>query len=246
MTICLKSNEENQTQCPQTRPRPMTDFNVFSAFLIGIAGGVHCVGMCGGIAAAFSATIPPTHPKSRYIALYNFGRITSYTLAGAATGLLGSVVSVSFHQGLLYLSIASGVVLLLLACYLGNWWKVLVHLETAGAALWKQIQPLSKRFLPVDSFSKAFLYGVIWGWLPCGLVYSTLTWAIASGSAADGAVIMLAFGLGTLPTLFAASLSAQWLVAGFRHPVFRQIIAILIAVYAIYLIYNGYTSIKYI
>lgn len=221
----------------------MTDFNVFSAFLIGIAGGVHCVGMCGGIATAFGATIPSHHPKNAYIALYNLGRILSYTVAGGITGFLGSVVSLSQRNGLVYLSIVSGIILLLLACYLGNWWRILTAIEALGSRIWKRIQPLSKRFLPVDSYGKALGYGVIWGWLPCGLVYSTLTWSMASGDALNGAAIMLAFGLGTLPTLFAASLSAQWLVKGFRHPVVKQCIATLVAIYAVFLIYNGYNSI---
>ena len=126
--------------------------------------------------------------------------------------------------------------LFLLACYLGKWWTGLTVLENAGKGLFSKLQPLSKRFLPFKTPFSAIPYGFIWGWLPCGLVYSTLTWSLAAGTAVEGAALMFFFGLGTLPTLLAASAGSQYLIRSFQHTYFRQIIAIIMAIYAAYLV----------
>ena len=83
----------------------------------------------------------------------------------------------------------------------------LARLESLGAWLWRRIQPYSARFLPADTPAKAFALGTLWGWLPCGLVYSLLATALLSGGAGGGALVMLAFGLGTLPNLLLAGLA---------------------------------------
>ncbi|MDO6537881.1 sulfite exporter TauE/SafE family protein [Alteromonas stellipolaris] len=215
----------------------MTEINIFSAFFIGIAGGVHCVGMCGGIVAALRTVTPSNEAALPYTLAYNFGRIISYTLAGAITGAVGQMATEFVPIAKPVLSLISGIMLLLLACYLGKWWQGLNYIEAMGRGLFKAIQPLSKRFLPFKSPAYALPYGFIWGWLPCGLVYSTLTWSLASGSAVDGAAIMLFFGLGTLPTLLAASAGSQYLIAGFRHSVVRQCFSGILAIYALFLIY---------
>lgn len=219
----------------------MTEINIFSAFFIGVAGGVHCVGMCGGIVAALRSVIPSNTPSFPYTLSYNFGRILSYTLAGAITGGVGQVATQYIPVAKPTLSIISAVMLLLLASYLGKWWQGLIYIESLGKGLFKLIQPFSKRFLPFKNPLYAVPYGFIWGWLPCGLVYSTLTWSLASGSALDGALIMLFFGLGTLPTLLAVSLGSQYIVDGFRHPLVRQFICSIMAMYAIFLIYRAFS-----
>lgn len=218
----------------------MTEINFFSAFIIGIAGGVHCVGMCGGIVAALRTVTPSDSAAFPYTLAYNSGRVISYTLAGALTGALGQMATHFVPIAAPALSLLSALMLLLLACYLGQWWTGLTHIESLGRGLFKMIQPISKRFLPFKSPWHALPYGFIWGWLPCGLVYSTLTWALASGSALEGAGIMLAFGLGTLPTLFAASAGSAYIIKGFRHPTVRQICASLMAIYSLLLIYRAF------
>ncbi len=222
----------------------MTELNAFSAFLVGIAGGVHCIGMCGGVVAALNAVTPADQNKLPYTLAYNFGRITSYTIAGAITGALGQMATNFIPLGGPILSFISAIMLLLLACYLGNWWRGLVHVEALGQRLFRTLQPVSKRFIPFKNPAYAIPYGFIWGWLPCGLVYSTLTWSLAVGNAIDGALIMLAFGLGTLPTLVAASVGSQYLIKGFKHPIVRQAIAISLLMYAIFLIYRAFHAIS--
>lgn len=215
----------------------MEGFNYLSAFLIGLAGGVHCIGMCGGIVAALRMVSPKGANPIPYTLSYNLGRIFSYSIAGGVTGALGHIAADYIPLANYILSLLSGVMLLLLACYLGKWWTGLTALESAGRNLFAKLQPLSKKFLPFKSPVYAIPYGIIWGWLPCGLVYSTLTWSLASGSAAEGAAIMFFFGLGTLPTLVAASAGSQLLMTSFKHPTTRQCIAVLMASYSLYLIY---------
>ena len=222
----------------------MNGIDALSAFLIGIAGGVHCIGMCGGVISALRVVTPKDRNPLPFTLSYNFGRIFSYTLAGAITGALGQMSATLVPVIGPVLALLSGVMLLALAAYLGQWWQGLRHVEALGQHVWKHLQPLSKRFLPFKSVLSAFPYGVIWGWLPCGLVYSTLTWSLASGSAVNGAMIMLAFGLGTLPTLLVASYGVQWLLKGFRHPLVRQLIASGLLIYAVFLIYKAISSIN--
>jgi len=194
------------------------------------------VGMCGGIVAALRMVSPKGSSAVPYTLAYNMGRIASYTIAGAITGALGKIASDFVPLASYVLSLFSGVMLLLLACYLGKWWTGLTLLESAGKGLFSKLQPLSKRFLPFKTPFSAIPYGFIWGWLPCGLVYSTLTWSLAAGNALQGAGIMFFFGLGTLPTLLAASAGSQYLVSTFQQSGVRQLIASIMAIYAIYLI----------
>jgi sulfite exporter TauE/SafE len=217
----------------------MDSINYLSAFLVGLAGGVHCVGMCGGIVAALRMVTPKGVSPLPYTLSYNVGRILSYTIAGALTGFMGKIAADYIPLANYVLSLLSGVMLLLLACYLGQWYTGLTALERVGKRLFSKVQPFAKRFLPFKTPLSAFPYGFIWGWLPCGLVYSTLTWSLAAGSAVEGSAIMFFFGLGTLPTLLASSAGSQWLIAGFRHTSVRQSIAAIMLIYAVYLIYRA-------
>jgi sulfite exporter TauE/SafE len=186
------------------------ELSLISAFLVGLLGGGHCVGMCGGIVSAVSLSLPGEKPKTGFHFSYNAGRITSYALAGVLAGLLGSSSLFLSHllpvEKALYL--LANLMLIALGLYLAGWWRGVLVLEKAGGALWKRIQPLSKKFLPVHTVGQAFVLGLLWGWLPCGLVYSVLVAALATGSAWQGGVLMLAFGLGTLPALLAMGMAA--------------------------------------
>ena len=210
-----------------------TDISFFSAILIGIAGSVHCVGMCGGIVSAFSFLIPKNNAPLPYILAYNIGRIMAYTLAGAIVGFFGARLGNSFESGMHWLQLISGIFLLLMALYIGNWWRILTRLESAGQLLWRLVQPLSKRFTAMKSPFYALPYGFIWGWLPCGLVYSTLTWSMASGSWHNGALTMMAFGLGTLPSMVFLGSSAVSIKKTLSKVYVRQGIALILLVFSL-------------
>lgn len=177
----------------------------------GFLSGVHCVGMCGGIVCAFSAR---GGGVSRQLA-FNFGRIASYAAAGAGAGLLGSAgawaAGAAPAQTALY--VLANVMLVLVGLHLAGAGRLLGGVEALGAPLWARLQPLAARLLPARSPPQAFAAGLVWGWLPCGLVYGALAAAAFAGGPAAGAVAMLAFGLGTLPNLLAAGLAAARLRA---------------------------------
>lgn len=214
----------------------MNEITYWSALLIGLAGGLHCFGMCGGIASALRLAAPAGTSHWPYTLSYNAGRLFSYTLAGALTGGFGQIIKQFVPLAGPILAFISGALLLAMAAYIGNWWHGLSYLERAGNRIWQYIQPLSQRFIPFNRPLSAVPYGIIWGWLPCGLVYSVLSWSLASTSAADGALLMLCFGLGTLPALLATAVGAHWLVTAIKHPVVRQTTAVLLTVFAVLLL----------
>lgn len=201
------------------------EISYLSAFLVGLLGGVHCVGMCGGIVGALSYSLPePVRgrflPLLPYLLGYNGGRLFSYTLGGALAGGVGALAAnlVFIHQAQNYLLILAGLFMVAMGLYLGGWWYGMSRLEQLGGRFWRYLEPWARRLMPVRGPGQAFLMGVVWGWLPCGLVYSALIWAITSGSALQGALLLLFFGLGTLPNLFAMGTFAGKLALFLRRP----------------------------
>ena len=187
------------------------------AFLVGIMGAGHCIGMCGGLVGALSANIPQKNGSNTlvdqlgYLFSYNSGRIISYAAAGALVGLSTNALGLLFNVDLylLVLRIFAGIMMIITGLYIAQIWSGVVQIERLGKGLWKLVSPLANRFIPIKSKPHAFIAGGLWGWLPCGLVYSMLTWAVAAGNALDGALIMAAFGLGTLPALLSAGVAAS-------------------------------------
>jgi sulfite exporter TauE/SafE len=193
-----------------------------AAFAAGLLGGVHCAGMCGGIVGSLSAAARgPALPRQL---AFNAGRVGSYALAGAIAGALGALAhhSPAGFGMQIALFVLANAVMLLLGLYVAGWGRVLQRLESAGGALWRRLQPLARRLVPLDTTAKAAAAGALWGFVPCGLVYSMLTLALASGDAVSGAAVMAAFGLGTLPNLLAAGFAAQTLLAVRRIPWVRR------------------------
>ena len=186
-------------------------------FLVGLASGAHCVGMCGGIVTAFSAPQPllPAAALWRRQLAFNAGRLSSYAAAGALAGLLGAgAYAVGAAPAQQLLQGAASLMLILVGLYLAGASSAAAWLERLGAPLWRRLQPMAVRLR-----AHSFAAGVVWGWLPCGLVYGALATAAAAGSPASGAAAMASFGLGTLPWLlgagaFALRLRAFRVVAG--------------------------------
>ena len=197
----------------------MTDLlpQLISALILGLLGGGHCLGMCGGLMGALSLAIPAErrHQRLRLLVAYNVGRILSYTAAGLLLGLAGWALA-SGPLAAVLRSIA-GLLLIAMGLYLAGWWSGLTRIETLGRGLWHRLQPITRRCMPITSLPRALLLGGLWGWLPCGLVYSTLLWAASQGDALHSAALMFAFGLGTLPVLLATGLAAERLVGLLRR-----------------------------
>ncbi|MBD9654636.1 sulfite exporter TauE/SafE family protein [Pseudomonas sp. PDM12] len=197
----------------------MTDLlpQLISALILGLLGGGHCLGMCGGLMGALSLAIPAErrHQRLRLLVAYNAGRILSYTAAGLLLGLAGWALA-SGPLAAVLRSIA-GLLLIAMGLYLAGWWSGLTRIEALGRGLWRRLQPITRRFMPITSAPRALLLGGLWGWLPCGLVYSTLLWAASQGDALHSAALMFAFGLGTLPVLLATGLATERLVGLLRR-----------------------------
>lgn len=211
----------------------MPESSYLALFLIGLLGGTHCIGMCGGIVGALSmgaGSRPALHLA------YNAGRIVSYTMAGAIAGALGGA-SLALSGQLpvrIVLFVLANLMLVALGLYLMGATRSLAFTERFGQRLWRHLQPLSRRFLPARTAAQAFPLGLVWGWLPCGLVYSALVTALTSGSALRGAGMMLAFGAGTLPTLLLAGLLAVRLNEYVAKPVVRFSAGLLVLAFGLW------------
>jgi len=181
------------------------ELTLLAGFLMGLVGSVHCAGMCGGISGALAMGLGQpirkrTTALAGYLFLFNAGRIASYALAGALAGVAGHALLDLLPAGRSHAAgqIVAGVFLIALGLYIGGWWRGLARLEKFGLHLWRRLQPLIGILVPVTSPSRALAVGLLWGWLPCGLVYAALAWSMAAGDAARGALLMAAFGAGTL------------------------------------------------
>ena len=189
------------------------DLNLLAAFTLGLFSTVHCLGMCGGIITALSLGLPDRvrqHPWkfAVLVSCYNLGRILSYSLAGALAGVFGQILLnfIGNAIGHYVLRGLAGLLLVLLGLHIGGWTSAIRMLEGIGLKLWQYIRPIGGYFLPVDSPYKALFLGCLWGWLPCGLVYSLLLWSATSVDPVSGTLYMLCFGLGTLPGMITAGI----------------------------------------
>jgi sulfite exporter TauE/SafE len=205
-----------------------------SALVLGLLGGGHCLGMCGGLMGALTLAIPPEQRgrRLRLLVAYNLGRILSYACAGLLLGLAGWAVASS--PAAMALRVVAALLLIAMGLYLAGWWSGLTRIEALGRGLWRHIQPAASRLMPVSSLPRALLLGALWGWLPCGLVYSTLLWAASQGNAGYSAALMLAFGLGTWPILLATGLAAERVNAVLRRRSVRMAGGVLVILFGIW------------
>jgi uncharacterized protein len=199
-------------------------------FLVGMAGGGHCVAMCGALLTATRIGSTPTLTTG-----YHLGRIGSYAIAGALAGGFGSMAFLAADV-LPVQRVLHGVASLMLLClglYLIGITRFVAPLERAGARVWKHIAPCAAKRLPARSFRDSLILGSLWGWLPCGLVYSVLVSAVAAGGPSAGAVTMAAFGAGTLPGLLGAGALLGKLSSRFSRLMARYVAGALITLFAI-------------
>lgn len=215
------------------------DFSVLiTAFLLGLFSSAHCIGMCGGIMGALSMAIPANAVGRRLVIIiaYNVGRISSYLVMGILVGLFSQQLMAA--GGGTWLRWLAGLLLITMALYLANWWRGLTYLEAGGRYLWAYLQPIGKRFMPVTSPAKGLMLGAIWGWLPCGLVYSALAFSMAQSNWAASGLSMLAFGIGTLPSLVLAGVAAQRLNRFLQIRQLRWAMAFIIMVFGVLTIWG--------
>ncbi|MDX1635720.1 MAG: sulfite exporter TauE/SafE family protein [Marinobacter sp.] len=211
-----------------------------SAFLIGLLGSTHCLGMCGGISASLSMALPVGRGfrlrQTLMLLCFNAGRIGSYVLIATLIALLSTSAAEQWVQMAPVLRTLAGVLLILMGLGMAQWWQGIRWVERAGAPVWRRLSPLTTRLLPVRHPGQALALGALWGWLPCGLIYSTLGWAALQPTVASAALTMLCFGLGTLPSMLTTGYAAGWVKNLRQHPRFRQMAGILLIAFGLWTI----------
>jgi len=192
---------------------------ITSVLLIGLLSSFHCLGMCGGIMGALSLSLPANVRENRFrmslfVLLYNLGRLSSYMMAGALAGAFGvevlQLLGLDSDNAHRMLRLAGVAFMVLIGFYLAGWFPQLIKVEKLGQPIWKRLEPLARRLMPIKTPVQALFYGMAWGWLPCGLVYVVLLMTVTAGSAVQGALMMGAFGLGTLPSMLSAGVMVSW------------------------------------
>ena len=206
---------------------------LLAAVAIGFAGAGHCIGMCGGISAALSLGVQGNDGKALLFSLgFNLGRILTYTIIGALVGGLAATIELNqYLEESLYLA---GTMLMLMGLSIGQWWHGVRRIEGIGKGIWKLLQPITKRLMPIRSLPQALALGLVWGWLPCGLIYSSLIWAGSAASWQDSALLMAAFGIGTLPANLASGVFAQQLKAVLRSRFSQSLLGISMILLGLY------------
>ncbi|RLV58185.1 sulfite exporter TauE/SafE family protein [Parashewanella curva] len=230
----------------------MTDYDFVAAFVVGLMGAAHCFGMCGGLMAALSSNTPQKIQVGENLLLkqlkllfsYNIGRVLSYTTAGVILG--GAAASLkglfSIDHYLIILRIFAGIMMLVTGLYLSSIWQGLTKIEKIGNYFWQYLKPIATKLLPIKTVPKALIAGIVWGWLPCGLVYSTLTWSVASGSAIKGGLIMFAFGLGTMPALLSIGVASRTISSWVQKRKVRLLSGLLVASFGVHTLWIAFNQ----
>jgi sulfite exporter TauE/SafE len=210
------------------------------ALLMGLFSSLHCLSMCGSIIGSLTLSLKKEIREQKallvpFVVSYNLGRISSYVLAGLIAGLLGHVLSLPFAEGHGHrlLQIISALIMLGAGLHIAGWFPRFAYIERAGVLVWKKIEPYGRRLMPVETRSQAYIFGTIWGWLPCGLVYTALALAATSGDVVRSTFTMLAFGAGTLPAVIGVGIMTSWAVRLSRMQKFRQAAGITLIVLAV-------------
>jgi sulfite exporter TauE/SafE len=218
------------------------DFNAsyLAALVMGLFSSLHCIGMCGSIIGTLTFSLSPEtrNNKARLFSIvfnYNLGRIISYGLAGAVVGVLESFLSLPFTQGQAHrlLQVVSAAIMTGAGLYLAGWFPRFAYIEKLGIRFWKLIEPFGRKLIPVKTRIQALLFGMVWGWLPCGLIYTALALAATTGNIVHSAITMFAFGLGTLPAVMGVGIMTPLLTRLSRAQRFKRIVGVLFIVFAL-------------
>lgn len=182
-----------------------------AAFVTGLLGSAHCLGMCGGLSGLFAvnASVASLRGQVPMAVAYNAGRVLSYAFLGIVVASLGQTIVSAAPKFAAPVRFASGVLIIIVGLQVAFGWRFLAPVEKAGAQVWNRIAPAAKGLLPVTSMPKALGLGLLWGWLPCGLVYSVLLLAATTAHGINGGLVMIAFGIGTMPAMIMTGLSAS-------------------------------------
>lgn len=218
------------------------DFNTsyLAAFTMGLLSSLHCIGMCGSIIGTLTLSLSQELRQKKstlfsYVLNYSLGRILSYSLAGMMVGAVSVLLSVPLSEAYAHrlLQVVSAIVMAAAGMYIAGWFPVFAYIERMGSRLWKLIEPFGRRLIPVKTRTQAFLFGMIWGWLPCGLIYTALALAATSDSIIHSGLTMLAFGMGTLPAVMGVGIMTSMLSKLSKIQYVKQIAGLLLISFAL-------------
>mgnify|MGYP006271559979 FL=1 len=199
------------------------------AFLMGLFSSLHCLGMCGSIIGSLTLSLDKSirlhkHRLWPYVLSYNLGRIVSYAIAGLLAGFAEEVLSRPLGgQGHRVLQVLSALIMMGAGLYIAGWFPRFAYIEKIGSHFWRQIEPYGRKLIPIANLPKAFFFGMIWGWLPCGLVYTALALSATTGDMVRSSLTMLAFGSGTIPAVLTVGVMTSWMVKLAHMKRFRQV-----------------------
>ena len=199
------------------------------AFLMGLFSSLHCLGMCGSIIGSLTLSLDKSirthkHRLWPYVMSYNLGRILSYAIAGLLAGFAEEVLSRPLGgHGHRVLQILSALIMMGAGLYIAGWFPRFAYIEKIGSLFWRHIEPFGRKLIPIANLPKAFIFGMIWGWLPCGLVYTALALSATTGDMMRSSLTMLAFGSGTIPAVLTVGVMTSWMVRLAHMKRFRQI-----------------------
>lgn len=220
------------------------NFIYFTAFLIGIAGSTHCIGMCSSIIIILSINVKDINKKIYFITCYNVGRIFSYSIIGLIGGIFGTTVFNLSNNFILasIIKLFSGTIITLLGLYLLGLSNKFLFIEKSLSKIFYNLTPLYKKIIPIKTYWKALLIGLLWGYIPCGLVYSVFIWALSSGNIIKSCLLMTFFGLGTLPSIISIGYSQFFIKKINNYKIIKNIINILIISFGIFTILTAFSK----
>lgn len=186
--------------------------------------------MCGGIMGALTAGLNQEIQDNKqklnvYVVAYNVGRVASYAISGYIAAVMGNrLVNILPNDQIDFQILLSNITLIIIGLHLTGYLRKLIMLEKIGRPLWSTIEPYARKLIPVKNLPQAVVFGMVWGWLPCSVVYALLIWAALSGDGPTGLLIMLLFGLGTMPIVLATGIVSHWMIR-LRNSTITKVIA---------------------
>ncbi|HIH2762628.1 MAG TPA: sulfite exporter TauE/SafE family protein [Candidatus Azoamicus sp. MARI] len=220
------------------------NFSILTALIIGLIGNFHCLGMCSGIITIFSISLSKEkkHEKNIYQLYYNVGRILGYILINTIAFSIGLIlIKILKIDNLNILKLFSGITLITISFYLLNIINFIKKIEHLSFKLWFHISKYTKFFFPVKNPIQAIILGIIWAHIPCGLVYSTIIWSTSSGSLFKSIILILFFGLGTLPSMLGLTLLSNNIKKIINYKIIKFIIIIFFFSFGFYDVYLYFT-----
>ena len=213
---------------------------------MGLFSAFHCLGMCGSIIGSLTLSLKREIRENKrlllpFVASYNTGRVLSNSMAGMLAGFAENVLTIPFGEGHGHriLQILSAIVMLGAGLHIGGWFPRFAYIEKFGNIVWRRIEPYGRRLVPVETLPRAFVFGMVWGWLPCGLVYTALALAATTGDVFRSTFTMLAFGLGTMPAVMGVGIMTSWMVKLSNMKRFRELTGIVLILLALMATFPG-------